>query len=230
MGCLYRISFPNGKSYIGITVKTAAERFRGHCYDTTRGLRLSLCRAIKDHGIDAAIVETLAIADDWNYLQELERRAIITFGTRAPQGLNNTDGGDGASPGSAWHKGHRHSAESKQRMSVARQAKKFKHTQDAKDRIGAASKGNKHSFGRVQGTEERAARAVAQTGIGKGASSGHVGVALRKNGKWRAHATVRGRMLHLGDHNTIEAAIQARLEWARSLEERGCQNRCQAIA
>lgn len=109
MGCLYQLIFPNGKSYIGITKKTAAQRFNGHCQDSINGIteypdlspeeklaadkkygldnfgRLPwltfLGKAIRDYGRDNVIVRTLAISNDMEYLKELEIKAIKRYRT-----------------------------------------------------------------------------------------------------------------------------------------------------
>ncbi len=96
MGCLYQLIFPDGKSYIGITNKTAAQRFAEHCrnslnsiprYTREYGLanlnRLSwqtlLGKAIKEYGKENVIVKTLVIADDMEFLKELEIKAIKQY-------------------------------------------------------------------------------------------------------------------------------------------------------
>ena len=92
MGCLYQISFPNGKSYIGISSATAKGRFDAHCLPSNTAI---VGRAIKKYGKDAAQLKTLAIASNWEYLCELERKAITIYKARSPFGYNMTDGGDG---------------------------------------------------------------------------------------------------------------------------------------
>jgi hypothetical protein len=96
-GALYQLTFPNGKSYIGITAGKPALRFRRHLatakWEKQRGNR-AVCAAIRKHGMP--VPHILAIADDWNYLTDIEKKAIIAFGTKAPGGYNLTDGGDGA--------------------------------------------------------------------------------------------------------------------------------------
>lgn len=52
--------------------------------------------AIKKYGADNFSVRTLVVADDWQYLCDLERRAIVAFRTKTPNGYNLTDGGEGA--------------------------------------------------------------------------------------------------------------------------------------
>ncbi len=224
MGCMYRITFPSGKAYIGITSETAEERFREHAYNATRAVDRGLYRAIRKYGKDSARLETLVIASDWKYLCELERRSIAAFKTKGPHGYNMTDGGEGAlgyrhTPESlikmgAIHKGKAHhnmphTPESKAKMSASRIGRR--HTEEAKKKIGDAARGNKHCLGREIPDDERERRSIAQRGVAKGASSGQLGVSFhRGTGKWRAHLTVRGKYIHLGYHATIEEAINAR--------------------
>lgn len=94
MGCLYRLEFPSGKSYIGVTLKTAALRLKQHVTDARRGDRL-IGQAIRKYGAENCRVVTLVISDDFAYLKEMEKRAIAAFGTFRPGGYNSTMGGDG---------------------------------------------------------------------------------------------------------------------------------------
>jgi group I intron endonuclease len=96
MGCLYRLTFPSGKSYIGITRGDARSRFRVHCVDAKCGKTTSMVwKAIRKYGADSVKVETLVVCDKWDVLCELERRTIKLYATKAPHGYNMTDGGDG---------------------------------------------------------------------------------------------------------------------------------------
>ncbi len=96
MGCLYRLTFPNGKTYIGVTKMTAAARFTQHAKAATKQRKGSLLsKAIIEFGAESVAVQTLVIADEGPYLKDLEIRAIKAFGTLKPSGLNSTTGGDG---------------------------------------------------------------------------------------------------------------------------------------
>jgi group I intron endonuclease len=102
MGTLYRLISPSGKSYIGITSQTTAKRWWKHKNNAThgRGERVgsecaALYDAIRKYGSDNFKVETLVIAE-FEYLKELERKVILAFGTKAPNGYNLTLGGEGA--------------------------------------------------------------------------------------------------------------------------------------
>ena len=86
MGALYRITFPNGKSYIGITSKTAGQRLAVHSYEARRGTKLPLYHAMRKYGADCIALHTLALADDWQELCGMERAAIAEQHTRSPDG------------------------------------------------------------------------------------------------------------------------------------------------
>ena len=96
MGCLYKLTSPSGKCYLGITKGTAAVRFTAHVYNAIHdGYKTALHASIRKYGKEAMHVQTLVIADGWEYLCYLEKRAIIAFDTRWPNGYNITKGGDG---------------------------------------------------------------------------------------------------------------------------------------
>jgi group I intron endonuclease len=93
MGQLYKLDFANGKSYIGITTRSAEERFQGHrarCR-STKGGDTAMYRAWRKHG--EPVLTVLAVVEDCD-LAETEMRAIKVFNTLAPNGYNVTEGGD----------------------------------------------------------------------------------------------------------------------------------------
>lgn len=93
MGQLYKLDFPNGKSYVGITTKTAADRFSGHrvrCR-SAKGSDATLYHAWRKHGEPKLVV--LAVVEDAD-LPATEIRAIKAFNTLVPNGYNVTEGGD----------------------------------------------------------------------------------------------------------------------------------------
>jgi GIY-YIG catalytic domain len=96
MGCLYQLTSPSGKSYIGISSKTAATRFLKHT-EHALGKRQNgvLYSALRKYDPNSFKVETLVIANDWKYLCDLEMKVIAAFGTKHPNGYNMTDGGEG---------------------------------------------------------------------------------------------------------------------------------------
>lgn len=177
MAELYQISFPNGKSYIGVTSATATARFAEHAYNSRRADRgRAIERAIRKYGANAAIVKTLVIGA-WEYLLGLEKSAILAFGTFGRGGYNMTAGGEGAL-------GYKHTPESLKKMGAVHEGKAHHtqpHTPEAKakmraaalgrivspetrTKISAASRGNKHNIGRRASPESRARMAAAQLG------------------------------------------------------------------
>ena len=66
-----------------------------HQMKVREGRSQALQLAIRKYGAENFAVETLVIADDWEYLCDLERKAIQAYGTMAPGGYNLTVGGEG---------------------------------------------------------------------------------------------------------------------------------------
>jgi hypothetical protein len=118
MGCLYQLIFPNGKSYIGITKKTAEQRFQEHCLNSKNGItevpnqsskekditdkkygldnfgRLPwltlLGKAIREFGKENVAIITLVIASDMEFLKELEIKAISRYRTLDNYGTHHS--------------------------------------------------------------------------------------------------------------------------------------------
>lgn len=149
MGALYQIAFPNGKRYIGITSKTAEHRFVRHVYDSHRNDGVAVRRAIRKYGHVNCRVSTLVVANDWEYLKYIERKAITAFGTMLPNGYNTTAGGDGmlGHVPTAEHraaialaiKGMEKSDAAKRKQSIAMTGRV--HSDEVKAKIGAANRG-----------------------------------------------------------------------------------------
>lgn len=171
MGCLYRITSPSGKSYIGITLLTAEERFKKHCSGAKSGLKKLLSKAINKYGESNMKVETLAIANDWDYLCLIEKKAIEVYNTYK-HGYNCTKGGEGAyglkfsdeviAKMSETRKGRANTEEQKNKISLALKGRKkslshaqniakgkknanFKHSEETKQLISLVQKGKKRS-------------------------------------------------------------------------------------
>lgn len=220
MGALYQISFPNGKSYIGITSKRPERRWAEHRYktDTNREDRI-LNRALRKYGADKASFDVLVVADDWQYLTDLERRAIAVFGTFGSGGYNMTAGGEGAlgyrhTPESlaimsATHigKAHHsvpHSPEARAKMSAARMGKKIAISPEAKERLRRRMSGNTYAAGLVHSAETVARRSVSIVSRSRGVSW------CKQTSKWRAHITIGKKMKCLGRYAVEADALAAR--------------------
>lgn len=93
MGCVYLLTFPNGKKYVGKSKYAAEKRFEAHW--RCRSGRSALSRALRKHGRRSVVVKTLLTSDEDKELCRMEVFYISFFGTRAPHGYNLTEGGEG---------------------------------------------------------------------------------------------------------------------------------------
>jgi group I intron endonuclease len=125
----------NGKRYVGLTTRSIAERWAEHLEDA-RGCRSrrALALAIRKYGVEAFSVEQIAEADDWDSLCAAEIELIDSLGTKAPNGYNMTDGGEGVIG---------LCAESLERM--RKKCRQLRHSDETKMKIGAAGRGRKVS-------------------------------------------------------------------------------------
>jgi Homeodomain-like domain len=97
-GTLYHLGFPNGKGYIGITIRTPEQRLREHVLRSEKCDRLPVYRAIRKHGAPTLTVLESGIKSR-NALLALEKWAIASFNTHGAGGYNASPGGENAS---AW--------------------------------------------------------------------------------------------------------------------------------
>ena len=92
-GCLYKLTFSDGKSYIGITSRTLHHRLSGHLGAAHAGKPQPICEAIRKLGKPKAKI--LLGCQNWEQLCEAERAAIEEYGTLVPNGYNVSSGGGG---------------------------------------------------------------------------------------------------------------------------------------
>lgn len=116
----------NGKRYFGITSLRLKKRWGKHrqaarSTHPRRSLCSALHSAIRKYGIDAFVVTVVHEGVDWAEACALEKSLIAQHGTRAPNGYNLTDGGDGCV-------GMRHSDATKKKLSRYRR----KHTDETR--------------------------------------------------------------------------------------------------
>lgn len=90
---LYRLDFPDGKSYIGQTMKNFRTRLRGH-RNASMEKDSALGRACLKHRHEFTMTP-LVVCDNMMILDQLEIDAIKAFGTLTPAGLNTSPGGGG---------------------------------------------------------------------------------------------------------------------------------------
>lgn len=216
MGALYRISFPDGKQYIGITSKTAQQRFDVH-WRARWKLDRPVSLVLREHGRCGASLETLVIAADMAYLGDLEKKAIALFGTKWPNGLNRSSGGvfpsDHTPEIRKKLKGTATSDEARANMSKAKKGVKF--SDEARSNIRAGLIGNKYCLGKKFSADRKARQSAGMLKPGlppqKNGASGHRGVSFDPlNKRWRAHITISGQMQTLGRFDDILQAVAAR--------------------
>lgn len=95
MACLYMITAPSGRSYVGYSSRDAESRFSEHV-GNAKGSRTNsiLHAAIRKYGAERMHVRTLLIGSE-DYCFGVEDSAIKAFGTMMPNGYNMIGGGVG---------------------------------------------------------------------------------------------------------------------------------------
>ena len=182
-GCLYALTFPNGKQYIGITSGTLRRRLNLHRSHANTGRPGAVYNAIRKYGSRGFSAKVLVAASDWNYLCELEQKAIVAFGTMSPGGFNLTAGGEGYvgqtfTPERRAHlsearkgkgvgprphaRGWSHTAEAKRKIAEAGKGRVF--SEETRAKIGATHAGNTYNLGSKRSEESRARMSAAQKG------------------------------------------------------------------
>lgn len=193
VGQLYKLDFPNGKAYIGITIKTAEARFAQHhrAAGAAKPNCAAVYRAWRKHG--APTLTVLAIVEDED-LYETEKRAIAVFGTLAPGGYNLTEGGE-SSPANhpdvrarigTAHRGKTVSAEARARMSVAQRAR-APASAETRAKIAAALRGRKKPPEHVE--------KVAAANRGRKNTPDAIARMSAANRVWKHSAETRARMV-----------------------------------
>ena len=162
----------NGKVYVGQTCYSLARRKARHFTDARHGRGSVFHRAIRKHGESAFVFEVLVIGPAGRWMDALEIAAISAYGSLVEQGYNVSEGGCG-SRGNKNFLGKTHTAEAKQKISLANSSKK--HTPEARANMSAAHKGKIHKgsftlgYKHSEGAKKRmseARKGVPKTGRG----------------------------------------------------------------
>ena len=90
-GVVYVLTSPSGKQYVGQTVQTPRERFRGHKCASWRLPKLLISKAINKYGADNFKIETIEPASGSTDLENKEAYWIKTLNTMSPHGYNTRD-------------------------------------------------------------------------------------------------------------------------------------------
>lgn len=157
--CLYKLTFPNGKCYIGITHQYLKERWQcGHGYKAFNGKTSIMDDAIKKYGWENVMKEVLI---DYGMTKEeaaeAEKFYIKQFKTNDPKyGYNIYEGGFNPSMPES----------TKKKISVSRMGKNYgrvgekapaygmRHTEESKRKISEAQRGEKNWIYGKHHTEE----------------------------------------------------------------------------
>lgn len=115
----------NGKCYVGQTTQPPERRFDQHRRRLTTSHCKALSAAIRRHGADAFEFAVIAAAEDKSALDAAETAAISAHDLLAPRGYNIKTGGSFG----------KHSAQTKQRMSLAHKGKPKSSAQIEKFRL-----------------------------------------------------------------------------------------------
>lgn len=94
-GVAYKLTFPNGKVYVGITRETLKRRVQRHISYARAGKCFALSAAIRKHGEDSFVAEVVGYGT-WDELKEIEIRLIAEYRAQGVGGYNMTGGGDGS--------------------------------------------------------------------------------------------------------------------------------------
>ena len=93
-GIAYKLTFNNGKVYIGITRESLSARVRRHIANARAGKPYALSSAIRKHGEDSFSSEVIG-RGTWEELKSIEVAAIAFHNALGNGGYNMTGGGEG---------------------------------------------------------------------------------------------------------------------------------------
>jgi len=132
------INTENKKQYVGITKFSIEERFSQH---TKRGFLLT--EAIQKYGQEKFSIEMIEEVESPERAYDLEQFYIKYYNTKAPNGYNLTDGGDGIF---GWEATDEYRKECSERVKQLHKEKKVgmygkKHSEETKKKMSEASKG-----------------------------------------------------------------------------------------
>lgn len=142
----------NYKKYVGITKFSIEERFLQH---TKKGFLLT--EAIKKYGEQKFSIELIEEVESAERAYELEIFYIKEYNTKAPNGYNLTDGGDGIF---GWEPSYEYRQKCSERVKQLHKNKKVgmygkTHTEETKQKMSESLKGNQNCLGRVLSEETK---------------------------------------------------------------------------
>jgi group I intron endonuclease len=144
----------NGKRYVGQTVKPLTGRWQRHLASAKAGSKYLIHKAIRKYGAEAFKRETLFTCSDKTTLDLYEKGHIQFFKSRAPNGYNLTDGGEGnLNPpeeirkklGETW-RGKSFSEQHRQNLSASHKGKRQPHSAETCLNISKAKTGRSNGL------------------------------------------------------------------------------------
>lgn len=91
---VYKATFPDGKSYVGVTCKSLKRRITQHRSDAKRGSYYRFHEALRVYGLDSPKWEILSEEMSFDCAKDKEMEFIKKFKTKE-NGFNSTYGGQG---------------------------------------------------------------------------------------------------------------------------------------
>ncbi len=142
----------NYKKYVGITKFSLEERFSQH---TKKGFLLT--ESIQKYGEQKFSIELIEEVESSERAYELEIFYIKEYNTKAPNGYNLTDGGDGVF---GWQPTNEYRQECSERVKQLHKNKKIgmygkTHTEETKQKMSESLKGNQNCLGRILSEETK---------------------------------------------------------------------------
>lgn len=157
---IYKLTnLANGKIYVGFTSKSLDERWKKHLRDAKNGRKTYLSNAIRKYGKDKFSREIIYSTQDLDDAKTVaEQKCILELNSHFlnGRGYNMTFGGEGTL-------GHKHSEETKKKLSMA--GKGRLHSEETKKKLSEQRKGEGNpNYGKIYTDEERAQRRAAAVG------------------------------------------------------------------
>jgi group I intron endonuclease len=154
----------NLKQYVGITKFSIEERFLQHI---KKGFLLT--EAIQKYGKDKFSIELIVEVESPDRAYELEQHYIKKYNTKAPNGYNLTDGGDGIF---GWEPSEEYRKECSERIKQLHNEKKVgmygkKHTEETKKKMSDAAKGKEKPWLSGRKISEETKEKISQSNKGK---------------------------------------------------------------
>jgi group I intron endonuclease len=205
----------DGKQYIGQTSKTVEARWQDHITVRNRPSCSYLHNAICKHGADNFKIETLVqVGSKWE-MDRYEIGMIKALNTKAPNGYNLTDGGDGVL-------GFVFSEEQRRKVSEGLLGRKM--SEKARQKLLERNAGNKFSLGSKMPEEHRLKLIALNTGS---KPSEKTRMKMSEAQKGRKHLLeTRLKMSEVQKGNTNAAGSVRSAEHIKKLTQAGVHVRC----